>query len=54
MRGKKTLLRLTTTLYALMTALQDVMDPDADPLVVTTVVHLLRSGRLTLLRKART
>jgi hypothetical protein len=39
--------RLTTTLYDLITALQDVVAPADDALVVTTVVHLLRSGRLT-------
>ena len=39
--------RLTTTLYDLITALQDVMTPDDDVLVVATVGHLLRSGRLT-------
>ena len=36
-----------TTLYDLITALQDVVAPDDDALVVATVVHLLRSGRLT-------
>ena len=41
--------RLTTTLYALLAALQDVVGPDNDLLVVATVVHLLRSGRLTFL-----
>jgi hypothetical protein len=46
--------RLTTTLYALLAALQDVVGPDNDPLVVATAVHLLRSGRLTPLRKAST
>jgi hypothetical protein len=38
---------LTTTLYDLITALQDVVAPDDDALVVATVGHLLRSGRLT-------
>ena len=37
----------TTTLYDLMTALQDVVGPDKDALVVATVGHLLQSGRLT-------
>jgi hypothetical protein len=41
-------LRLTTTLYDLLAALQDVVGPDDDPLVVATMVHLLRSGRLTV------
>src|SRR4029453_1687706 len=39
--------RLTTTLYDLITALQAVVAPDDDVLVVATVVHLLRSGRCT-------
>ena len=44
--------RRTTTLYDLMAALQDVVGPDDDVLVVATVVHLLRSGRLTVLGPA--
>jgi hypothetical protein len=39
--------RLTTTLYDLLTALQDVVGANNDALVVASVVHLLRSGRLT-------
>jgi hypothetical protein len=39
--------RLTTTLYDLITALQDVVGANNDALVVASVVHLLRSGRLT-------
>jgi hypothetical protein len=35
---------LTTTLYDLLTALQDVVSANNDALVVATVVHLLRSG----------
>ncbi len=42
--------RRTTTLYDLMAALQDVGGPDNDVLVVASVVYLLRSGRLTVLR----
>jgi hypothetical protein len=38
---------IITTLYELIAVLQDVVGPDNDPLVVATVVHLLRSGRLT-------
>jgi hypothetical protein len=38
---------ITTTLYEFMAVLQDVVDSDNDPLVVATVVHLLRSRRLT-------
>ena len=45
-RGAATPLRLTTTLYALMAALQVVVAPDDDALVVATVAHLLRSSRL--------
>ena len=40
---------LTTTLYDLIAAMQDGLSPDDDTLVVATVVHLLRSGRLTWL-----
>jgi hypothetical protein len=38
--------RLPITLYDLITAIQDVVGPE-DGLVVATVRHLLRSGRLT-------
>ena len=38
--------RPTTTLYDLITAIQDVVGMD-DALVVATLVHLLRCGRLT-------
>jgi hypothetical protein len=43
----------TTTLYDLIAALQEGVGPDDDALVVATVVHLLRSGRLTWRRQAR-
>lgn len=43
--------RLTTTLYDLMAVVQDVVGPDNDALVVATVGHLLRSGRLTGLER---
>jgi hypothetical protein len=49
-RGKESPSCITTTLYEFMAVLQDVVDPDNDRLVVATVVHLLRSGRLTLPR----
>ena len=39
----------TTTLFDLIAALHAVVEPDEDALVVATVVHLLRSGRLTFL-----
>jgi hypothetical protein len=38
----------------LMAALQDVVGPDDDTLVVAIVAHLLRSGQLTFLGQART
>ena len=44
---------LTTTFYDLIAALQDVVGPDEDALVVATVVHLLRAGQLTWCGKAR-
>jgi hypothetical protein len=46
-RGNESPSCITTTLYEVMAVLQDVVDPDHDRLVVATVVHLLRSGRLT-------
>ena len=53
MRGKEIPSYITTTtLSALLTVLQDLIGPDNDPLIVATVVHLLRSGRLTLPRTA--
>ena len=36
-----------TTLYDLIAAIQDVVGPEDDALVVATVVHLLRSRQLT-------
>jgi hypothetical protein len=44
--AEATPVRRTTTLYALIAALQDLVDPEDDGLVVATVVHLLRSRRL--------
>jgi hypothetical protein len=46
--------RLTTTLYDLITAIQEVVGTGNDALVVATVVHLLRSGWLTVPGTART
>jgi len=40
---------ITTTLYDLIAALQDVVQPDEDALVVAAMVHLLCTGRITLL-----
>ena len=39
---------ITTTLYDLIAALQDVVQPGEDALVVATMVHLLCTGRITL------
>jgi hypothetical protein len=39
--------RLPITLADLLTAIQDVVGPEEDGLVVATVLHLLGSGRLT-------
>jgi hypothetical protein len=52
-REAETPLRLTTTLHDLMVVLQDVVGAPNEALVVATVVHLLRSGRLTWLRTDR-
>ena len=40
---------ITTTLYDLIAALQDVVQPGEDALVVATMAHLLRTGRMTWL-----
>ena len=40
---------ITTTLYDLIAAIQDVVQPDEDALVVATMVHLLCTRRITLL-----
>ena len=45
-QGDATPSRRTTTLYDLIATLQEVAEAD-DALVVGTIVHLLRSGRLT-------
>jgi hypothetical protein len=39
--------RRPITLYDLITAIQDVVGPEDDGLVMATVRHLLRAGRLT-------
>jgi hypothetical protein len=41
---------LTTTLYDVVAALQTVVKPDEDDLVVAVMVHWLRSGRVTFVR----
>jgi hypothetical protein len=43
---------ITTTLYDLLAALQEVVDPGEDALVVAIVVSMLRAGRLTWHRGA--
>jgi len=53
-RKEETPTRITTTLYELIAALQNVVDPDADALVVATVMHLLHSGQLTFVGQTRT
>jgi hypothetical protein len=41
---------LQTTLYDLMYAMQDAVEPGDEDLVVTAVLHLCRTGRLNFLR----
>jgi hypothetical protein len=41
--------RIRTTLYELIEALQTVVPPEADAVVIATVVRLLRSGQITFL-----
>src|SRR5215471_14216547 len=53
-RKEETPTRITTTLYELIAALHNVVDPDADALVVATVMHLLHAGQLTFVGKTRT
>jgi hypothetical protein len=50
--GAERPLRLVTTLYELLTAIQEVVGPEEDALVVATMQHLLQSGRLTWLGEA--
>jgi hypothetical protein len=38
---------IRTTLYELIEALNNLLPPEEEHLVVATVVHLLRTGRLT-------
>jgi hypothetical protein len=44
---------LITTLYDVIAAIQDGLNPDDDAFVVATMMHLLRSGRLTWRGKIR-
>jgi alpha-ketoglutarate-dependent taurine dioxygenase len=41
---------ITTTLYDLIAAMQSVVKPEEDELVVTAMIHLLRSGRIRFMR----
>jgi hypothetical protein len=45
---------ITTTLYDLVATLQTTVEPYDDDLIVATVWHLLRSGRLTWQRHQTT
>ena len=38
---------ITTTLYDLIAAIQTMVRPEHDDLVVATIVHLLRTGQIT-------
>ncbi|HEY7496443.1 MAG TPA: hypothetical protein VIH59_35750 [Candidatus Tectomicrobia bacterium] len=49
-QGVATPSHCTTTLYDLLTAIQDLAGPADDALVVATMTHLLRSGWLTWLK----
>ena len=40
---------ITTTLYDLIAAVRAAVEPDDDALVIATVVHILRSRRVTFL-----
>ena len=44
--------RVTTTLYDVMAALQTVVEPEDDALVVAIVTEWFRSGRLRVLEDA--
>jgi hypothetical protein len=48
--GKRTTIQ--TTLYDLIAAMQATVEPSEDALVVDTVVHLLRTGRIRFLGDA--
>jgi len=39
--------RITTTLYDLIAAIQTMVRPEHEDLVVATMVHLLRTGQIT-------
>jgi hypothetical protein len=50
--GAERPLHLVTTLYELLTVIQEAVGPEEDALVVATMQHLLQSGRLTWLGEA--
>lgn len=52
-RGKTASHRLETSLYALISTMQDDTPEEEDALIVSAVVDLLRRGRLTFLRPVR-
>jgi pyruvate/2-oxoglutarate dehydrogenase complex dihydrolipoamide acyltransferase (E2) component len=43
---------IKTTLYDLIAAINSEVDPTEDYLVVATVMHLLQTGRIRLLRES--
>jgi hypothetical protein len=45
---------LHTTLYDLMMAIYETLEPGEEDLVVPTVLYLLRTGRITALSGSRT
>lgn len=47
LRGTQAPIRLTTTLYDVMAALQTVTEPDQDNLAIAVILHWFRTGRLT-------
>jgi hypothetical protein len=48
--GEEACAVLPTTLYDLMSALQDEIEPGEEDLVVRAIVHLLHTGRITFRR----
>ena len=49
---KKDTVIIRTTLYDLIDAISRELSPDEEDLVVATVLHLLRSGRIRFLRNS--
>jgi hypothetical protein len=46
---EETPVAIITTLYDLIEAMQDEVEPDDDGLIVASIIHLLQSGRITFL-----